>query len=68
MKENQYECTSVPAEINIYSEFMDVLDNYENLYESKNNHIIEEENVMLPETNQRNFLAFYQNMSIFCKI
>ena len=31
---------------------LDILDNYEKLYESNNNLTIEEENAMLPQTNQ----------------
>ena len=53
MEKNQYECTNVPSENNIYFDFMDILDNYENLYESNYNDTIEKENVMLQKTNQK---------------
>ena len=52
MEENHYEYTGVLAENNIHSDFMDILYDYEHLYESNNNLTIEEENAMLPQTNQ----------------
>ena len=53
---------------NIYSKFIDILDNYEQLYESSSNFTIEENKVMLPETNQKklpNLLSkFLQNLNM----
>ena len=70
MEENQYECTGVPAENNIYSDFMDILDNYGQLYESSSNLTIEEENVIFPEINQKKLsglLSKYVNFFFLSK-
>ena len=61
MEDNHNEYTGAPPENNIYSDFMAILDNYENLYESNNNLIIEEENVKHPQTKQKKFQSFCQN-------
>ena len=54
IEENYYECTGVSSgSCDTYSEFTDIVNFYEHLYESKRSPIFEEENVILPETNQK---------------
>ena len=63
--EEKNECEDIPAGNNdSYSELVDIMYNYEHLYEWNSNPILEEENLMSKKLIKLNFMPFCQNISI----